>query len=265
MCEWRLVAVVVLTIIGVAGCGPVTMQTRAEDAERSGDWAKAMANYDFEYEASLPGERAQLEGPRNNAATKWIESELAKAKALWSSDNPEAAFGILSTLTREAKKRKLTGIDETEIQPFLTAVVERLLPKVMAATLAQNNAAGARREARVLLALLDPKGEAKARAAGTPLMQPHIDRETQLAATAQTEGRIASAYFHRALADDDTLKVRTDDEQKASREQIDKIANFWWMTDGASSCGVIDVPTTKFVMERKQFGSLARQRVRVAM
>jgi len=92
-------------LVGTA-CGPVTMQQRAEEAEKSGDWAKAMANYDYEYEHAAYRDREKLAPARDKAATKWMESELGKARTALTSDDAETAFGIATTLTREAKKRK---------------------------------------------------------------------------------------------------------------------------------------------------------------
>ncbi len=260
MCTWRFVVTLGLMLDLGAGCGPVTMQQRAEEAEQSGDWAKAMAGYDYEYDKTLPRERDRLEAPRNHAATQWMRGELARAKTALATGEPEAAFGIATTLTREAKRRKLATLDADELQPVATQAVIALLPKVMAKPLADGNAAAARREARMLLAVLDAKGAAEARAVAAPLLRTHAERETQLAAAAQAEGRIASAYFHRALADDYALRVRTADEQKASREAIDQIARFWWMMKSESPCAALGDTTQKWVLGRKAFGRLATLR-----
>lgn len=236
------------------------MQQRAEEAQQSGDWAKAMAAYDYEYEQALPAQRRELEVPRNNAAMAWIRGELARAKEALETRSPIDAFGIVSTLTREAKKRKLFKLDADEIQPVATKAVIALLPSVIEKQLAGNDAPGARREARMLLAILDARGLAEARNVASSLMRPHVVREQELAATAEAAGRNAAAYLHRALADDYALLTRTDEQQKASDDKLDNIAGHWWMTNGAVDCKTVAEMTSKWILGNKTFGELSHLR-----
>jgi len=110
------------------------------------------------------------------------------------------------------------------------------------------------------MALLDLDVGASARTDAAQLMRTHAEKETALATAAEAEQRVASAYLHRALADDYLFTMRTPDVQKKSREAIDNIAGFWWMMDGTPSCVPLADGTKKFIFERKVFGQLSKLR-----
>src|SRR4051794_39146657 len=94
----RVAPALLMMATGLGGCVQSTSGRGAAAASR-GDWGTAMMTYELD-----PSDDTRA---RDEAATKWIRGELVNAQGFVDAGDGEKAFGIASTLSREAKKRNL--------------------------------------------------------------------------------------------------------------------------------------------------------------
>jgi hypothetical protein len=101
-----------LFVVALASC--------AGPAANYGRGPQAVARWDFAYEHAPAGSfKDEARRERDTAATAWIREQLREA----SSTDPTRAFGIVTTLHREALARQLEALDRNEIQPALVRTV----------------------------------------------------------------------------------------------------------------------------------------------
>ncbi len=120
-------SVALLAFILVTGCqasssssGLVGQGDRALSQKRYGE---AMADYDAELARSRVDEddKGGIASKRDNARRLWVEDEVKRAGKLRSDGKAEQAFGVLSTLAREAASKKYA--------PQVVAVISAELDK----------------------------------------------------------------------------------------------------------------------------------------